>query len=139
MAFLFLNLYNLWLLQEPIKIVPSSNTNQLIKEYYDIQSGKGLSRGPNLLRRELSDEISQNQVVKSLSEMLYTNFSLLLIMFILFISIFAKSVLSLGYFIFSMLLIYNNRSFFKHTGSSSSQTRILEYWLMPYLLLDILL
>lgn len=71
--------------------------------------------------------------------MLYTNFSLLLIMFILFISIFAKSVLSLGYFIFSMLLIYNNRSFFKHTGSSSSQTRILKYWLMPYLLLDILL
>ena len=60
-------------------------------------------------------------------------------MFVLFISIFAKSLLSLGYFIFSMLLIYNNRSFFKDSESPSSQIYILKYWLMPYLLLDILL
>jgi len=71
--------------------------------------------------------------------MVYTNFSLLMIMFVLFISIFAKSLLSLGYFIFSMLLIYNNRSFFKDSESSSNQVYILKYWLMPYLLLDILL
>ena len=71
--------------------------------------------------------------------MVYTNFSLLLIMFVLFISIFAKSLLSLGYFIFSMLLIYNNRSFFKDSESSSNQIYILKYFLMPYLLLDILL
>lgn len=51
--------------------------------------------------------------------MIYTNFSLLLIMFVLFISIFSKTLLSFGYFIFSMILIYNNRNFFKDTESSS--------------------
>lgn len=129
----------MWILQEPIKIIPSSTTNELIRSYYDLNTVKRNQRNEDQLRRELSAEIYQNRAIKGLSSIVYTNFSLLMIMFVLFISIFAKSLLSLGYFIFSMLLIYNNRSFFKDSDSASNQVYILKYWLMPYLLLDILL
>lgn len=49
---------------------------------------------------------------KYLSEMLYTNFALLMITFLLLTSIFSHNFVALVYFIFSMILIYNYRNFY---------------------------
>lgn len=117
--YFYLNWFNNWMLHEPIKIVPSNYTNHLIREYYDLKFIKQQQRDTDQLRRELTAEETSTRVIKGLSAMIYTNFSLLLIMFVLFISIFSKTLLSFGYFIFSMILIYNNRNFFKDTESSS--------------------
>jgi hypothetical protein len=40
LAFVYLNLYNLWILQEPIKIIPSITTNELIRSYFDLNAVK---------------------------------------------------------------------------------------------------
>jgi len=57
------------------------------------------------------DELFWSRFVKSICSIIYTNFGLVMIMFVLFISIYSKSLLSFGYFIFCMLLIYNFRKF----------------------------
>lgn len=52
-------------------------------------------------------------------------------------SIFSHNFIALGYFIFSMVLIYNYRNFFKESEARDNQIIILKYFLLPYLLLDI--
>lgn len=60
-----------------------------------------------------------------------------MIIFLLLTSVFSHNFVALGYFIFSMVLIYNYRNFFKRTEAKERQKRILKYYLLPYLLLDI--
>lgn len=57
-------------------------------------------------------------------------------MFILFISIFSKSLLSFGYFIFAMMLIYNYRRFLEDPNAPQNQLYVLS-WVELYLILDI--
>lgn len=49
------------------------------------------------------------------AELLYTNFVLIMITFLMLTSIFSHNFIALGYFIFSMVLIYNYRNFFTDT------------------------
>jgi hypothetical protein len=59
-----------------------------------------------------------------------------MITMILFISIFSKSLFCLGYFLFSMLLIFNYRKFLLDPEAANSQLYILSY-LVPYILIDL--
>lgn len=117
MLYFYLNLYNLWLIQEPHKIYTSEKTNELIRQHDSLVRNQTIIADDKALRKELQNEILSCRLTMSLSSAIYTNFGLMMIMFILFISIFSKSVLSFGYFIFCMLLIYNTKSFFKDTDS----------------------
>jgi hypothetical protein len=69
--------------------------------------------------------------------MLYMNFGLLLVTFILMINVFSTNLLSLGYLVFALVLIFLNISFYKDIESQEAQIRVLKYFLLPYLLLDI--
>jgi multisubunit Na+/H+ antiporter MnhE subunit len=70
-------------------------------------------------------------------ENLYSNFALIMILFLMLTSIFSHNFIALGYFIFSMVLIYNYRNFFKESEARDNQIIILKYFLLPYLLMDI--
>lgn len=61
-----------------------------------------------------------------------------MILFLMLTSIFSHNFIALGYFIFSMVLIYNYRNFFKESEARDNQIIILKWFLLPYLLLDIL-
>jgi hypothetical protein len=89
------------------------------------------------LKMEIKRQTIFNRAVLSACESLYTNFGLLMIAVILFISIFSKSLLCFGYFIFSMMLIFNFRLILQDPTAHGSQLYILS-WLVPYLLLDVL-
>lgn len=54
---------------------------------------------------------------KFFSEIFFTNFPLIMIVFLLLTSVFSHNFVALGYFIFSMVLIYNYRNFFKRTDA----------------------
>lgn len=60
------------------------------------------------------------------------------ISFALFISIFSTSVLSFGYFIFAMLLIYDSRYFLNRAESANAFYKTLTI-LVPYILVEMLL
>jgi hypothetical protein len=67
------------------------------------------------------------------------DFNMILVTFILLINIFSTSLLSLGYLVFALVLVYNNISFYKDIESQEAQIRVLRYFLLPYLLLDMFL
>jgi hypothetical protein len=52
-----------------------------------------------------------DRVMKAAKTNMFTNFGLMMIIMILFISIFSRSLFCFGYFLFSMLLIFNYRKF----------------------------
>lgn len=67
------------------------------------------------------------------------DFNMILVTFILMINIFSTSLLSLGYLVFALVLVYNNISFYKDIESQEAQIRVLRYFLLPYLLMDMFL
>lgn len=69
---------------------------------------------------------------------LFTNFGLFMITMILFIGIFSTSLFCFGYFLFSMLLIFNFRKFLLDPMAANSQLYILRY-LVPYILIDLVI
>jgi hypothetical protein len=88
---------------------------------------------------ELKVEVFFNKLMVQLSEMIFMNFSLLLVTFILLINVFSTNVISLGFLFFAMYLIYLNLSFYKEMESQAKQRWVLQFLLLPYLLLDILI
>ena len=62
---------------------------------------------------ELKGEVFFNKLVMQLTETISLNFSLLLVTFILLINVFQTNLLSFGYLISALILIYMNISFFK--------------------------
>ena len=77
--------------------------------------------------------------MKSWSENLFTTFPILLIAFTLAISIFNQSILSFGYIIFVLILVFDNINFFKRSDETNRLYYTLKYFMLPYLLIDILL
>lgn len=69
---------------------------------------------------------------------MYANFALIMITFLLITSVFSHNFVALGYFAFSMILITNYRNFFTNTRSKDNLVFVLKFFLLPYLLLDIL-
>jgi len=77
------------------------------------------------------------RVMKYTEELLFTNFALIMITFLLLTSVFSHNFIALGYFVFSMILCFNYRNFFTDTKARDNQLLILQYFLLPYLLIDI--
>ena len=77
--------------------------------------------------------------MKSWSENLFTTFPILLIAFTLAISIFNQSILSFGYILFVLVLVFDNLNFFKRSEETNRLYYTLKYFMLPYLLIDILL
>lgn len=80
-----------------------------------------------------------SKLIKSWSETLYTTFPIVLIAFTLAISIFNQSILSFGYIIFVMILVFDNINFLKQRQGQDRLYLTLKYFMLPYLLIDILL
>ena len=90
------------------------------------------------LAKQLQNERFMIRFFNFLAENLYANFALTMILFLLLTSVFSSNFIALGYFCFSMVLIYNFRNFFVESEARDNQIIILKYFLLPYLLLDIL-
>ena len=60
-----------------------------------------------------------------------------MITFLLIISIYNESLLSFGYFLFCMILINSQMNILTKYGSRKQMQKLLKYYLIPYLLLDI--
>ena len=61
-----------------------------------------------------------------------------MITFLILTSVFSHNFIALGYFIFSMVLVFNYRNFFKNQSARENQIIFLKYILLPYILLDVL-
>ena len=66
---------------------------------------------------ELKGETYFNKFLIQLAETVYMNFGLLLVTFILLINVFSTNLLSLGYLVFALVLIFLNITFFKDIDS----------------------
>lgn len=66
---------------------------------------------------ELKGETFFNKFLIQLAETVYMNFGLLLVTFILLINVFSTNLLSLGYLVFALVLIFLNITFFKDIDS----------------------
>lgn len=80
-----------------------------------------------------------SKLIKGWSEALYTTFPIILIAFTLAISIFNQSILSFGYIIFVMILVFDNINFLKQREGQDRMYTILKFFMLPYLLVDIFL
>ena len=60
-----------------------------------------------------------------------------MITFLILTSVFSHNFIALGYFIFSMVLVFNYRNFFNHQSARANQISFLKYVLLPYILLDV--
>ncbi len=69
-------------------------------------------KNPKEVKKELSVMIGQNRFVDYWAKWLYTDFILVMIAFVIIISIYSRTLLSYGYFLFCMILIFQSRKFF---------------------------
>lgn len=136
--FVYLNNFSIWIIKKEFKIVPSQATETLLLEYARLQQ-RPEPVDCRDVARELKEERSRVRVFKWASEAMYTNFALVTILFLLLTSVFSHNLIALGYFVFSMVLVFNYRNFFKQSTARDHQITILKYFLLPYLLTDILL
>jgi len=136
----YFSLCNFWMLFRPVKVTQSETTQQRLKTYAKIlQQETGRKPNHKNLKRDLKQSFGMSKCIKGWAVTLYTTFPILLVAFTLAISIFNRSVLSFGYIIFVMMLVYDNINFLKQRASQDRTYAILKYLMLPYLLFDILL
>ncbi len=115
LMYFYLNNYSIWIIKKDFKIVRSEKTERLLLEYQTLLMPFGINTGDfnaNELARELKNERSRIRLFNFMCEILYTNFALIMIFFLMLTSVFSLNYIALGYFIFSMILIHNYRNFF---------------------------
>jgi hypothetical protein len=93
----YLNNFGLWLLNKPFKIVMSEKTRLLVSQVNPHADER-------ILATQLRSELPQFRFYKVLKTQTFTNFQILLILVFILTTIAAHTVISLGYFIFAMLL-----------------------------------
>ena len=103
---LYLNFCNFWLLNKNLKITESQKTKALLDEYASETQSK---KPRKAIKLEILSEISYYRAFTAASRWLYCNFALVMICFTILVSILSRSLLSFGYFVFCMILIFNNR------------------------------
>ena len=138
---IYFSLCNFWMLFRPVKVIRSEETEKKLRQYAKIvclESGKKY-KSMKHLTRDLKQQFGMSKMMKSWSHMLYETFPILLIAFTLAISIFNQSILSFGYIIFVMILVFDNIQFLKNTEGQDRLHKTLKYFMLPYLLIDILL
>lgn len=141
LMYFYLNNYSIWIIKKDFKIVRSEKTQRLLLEYQTLLTPFGMNSGEfnaKELARELQNERSMIRLFNFFCEILYTNFALIMIFFLMLTSVFSLNYIALGYFFFSMILIHNYRNFFQDSNARDRQMIILKWFLLPYLLLDIL-
>jgi len=141
LMYFYLNNYSIWIIKKDFKIVRSEKTQRLLLEYQTLLTPFGMNSGEfnaKELAKELQNERSMIRLFNFLCEILYTNFALIMIFFLMLTSVFSLNYIALGYFFFSMILIHNYRNFFQDSNARDRQMIILKWFLLPYLLLDIL-
>ena len=139
-AFYF-SMYNFWMLFRPVKVVRSEETEQKLRQYAKImrlESGKKY-KSMKHLTGDLKQQFGMSSLIKGWSATLYETFPILLIAFTLAISIFNQSILSFGYIIFVMILVFDNIQFLKKKDGQDRLHKTLKYGMLPYLLIDIFL
>ena len=110
---IYYNTCNFWLLSFNYKIVPSTQTLKDLKIYKQFDERyckKDLSLKD--YHHELTQNFIWNRVVEGLTIGVFANYDLLMTAMLLFISVFNQSVIALGYFIFSCILIFKQLQFF---------------------------
>ena len=115
LMYFYLNNYSIWIIKKDFKIVRSEKTERLLLEYQSLLMPFGMNTGEfnaKELARELKNERSRIRLFNFMCEILYTNFALIMIFFLMLTSVFSLNYIALGYFIFSMILIHNYRNFF---------------------------
>lgn len=115
LMYFYLNNYSIWIIKKDFKIVRSEKTERLLLEYQTLLMPFGINTGEfnaKELARELKNERSRIRLFNFMCEILYTNFALIMIFFLMLTSVFSLNYIALGYFIFSMILIHNYRNFF---------------------------
>lgn len=138
---IYFSICNFWVLFRPTKVKNSESTDRKLEEYARLLSFE-TGRPPQQtkqLKRLLKQQFGMSKCIKSWAETLYLTFPILLIAFTLAISIFNTSILSFGYIIFVMVLVFDNIRFLKHEQGQARMLCILKYCMLPYLLVDILL
>jgi hypothetical protein len=141
LMYFYLNNYSIWIIKKDFKIVRSEKTQRLLLEYQTLLTPFGMNSGEfnaKELAKELQNERSMIRLFNFMCEILYTNFALIMIFFLMLTSVFSLNYIALGYFFFSMILIHNYRNFFQDSNARDRQMIILKWFLLPYLLVDIL-
>ena len=137
---IYFSLCNFWMLFRPVKVILSDETMLKLKQYQRIifrETGKQTKL--KHVKRDLKQQFGMSKLIKGWSEALYTTFPIILIAFTLAISIFNQSILSFGYIIFVMILVFDNINFLKQREGQDRMYTILKFFMLPYLLVDIFL
>ena len=151
---LYFSICNFWMLFRPIKVTQSDETKKKLEQYRKIMiretgNKKYHRKTQKQLIKELKQQFGMSKLIKAWSETIYTTFPILLIAFTLAISIFNTSILSFGYIVFVTILVFDNIGFMQkddHVVVDDGEKEpkvtlywILKYFMLPYLLIDILL
>jgi len=106
----YLDTCNFFVLTKKIKVVSSEECEAQILKYQDVM--KYNHKTSKQVKEELSIMISQNRFVDYWAKWLYQDFILVMIALVIIISIYSRTILSYGYFLFCMILIFQSRKFF---------------------------
>ena len=106
----YLDTCNFFILTKKIKVVSSEECDAQILKYQEVM--KYNNKTTKEVKKELSIMIGQNRFVDYWSKWLYQDFILVMIAFVIIISIYSRTLLSYGYFLFCMILIFQSRKFF---------------------------
>jgi hypothetical protein len=117
MILLYFNFCNFWLLFQPTEIVRSTTTNSEIAQYIDycnqLQQKGGNRKQKLTLEKCISDfeqQFAHVRTTETLQNFVFTYYHLLMIAFLLAVSIFNGSLLSFGYFLACMYLIFDQKN-----------------------------
>lgn len=81
--------------------------------------------------------MSVTRTFKALQQYLLINWGLLVIAFLMLSCVAGQSLVSFGYFLFSMVLVILQFNFYKYPEGRDQQISLLKYFLIPYILLDV--
>ena len=91
-----------------------------------------------LIQKELNSRRYSHRLFLSTQASMFAYGEVLVIVLALFNAIFSQSLLSFGYMLFAMLLIYDSRFFLTRAESANAFYKTLTY-VVPYLLIQMLI
>lgn len=138
LMWVYLNNYSFWIIKKDFKIIKSQRTLDLLNEYWALEANADKRLDTKEIAKQFNIENKMIRFLTALESDVYANFALIMITFLLITSVFSNNFVALGYFAFSMILIINYRNFFTDSRSKDGQVFVLKFFLLPYLLLDIL-
>jgi hypothetical protein len=114
--------------------------SQYIEYVHQLQQNNSERKRKLTYQQCLSDfeqQFARIRTTDTLQNFIFTYYHLFMIAFLLAVSIFNGSLFSFGYFLASMILIADQKNLLTEYETRERMQRLLKYYLMPYLLLDI--